>query len=322
MIERKETGNCDILPTVYMMVHKEMRRNERLKLGVIVLNWNAAVLTMRCVASLQSWQRLLPLVYVVDNGSTEEGLHIVENTDVRVRLIRSPKNLGYAGGNNLGIREAIEGGCEYLLLLNSDASISEANIEMLLEKMQEDVDIGCIGPAIHEGDRVYLGGKDIGLHINTRNTKPGCKFEDTVIYVDYVPGMVFLARREVIRSIGYLDEQYFFSGEIADLCKRAKKKGYTCAIYPATRADHVLEKDNPLRSTLYQYYSLRNRFLYIRKHHPNLRWILELFWVLWGTQRYARAILMGLKKESMAYRMAIADQARGTFGDRNDLFSV
>jgi GT2 family glycosyltransferase len=103
---------------------------------------------------------------------------------------------------------------------------------------------------------------------------------------------------------------------------RAWKKGYKCAIYTVMKVDHELERDNPFRSSLYQYYSLRNRFLYIRKHHPNLKWILELFWTIWGMQRYARAALMGLSKESLAYRMAIADQARGIFGDRNVLFSV
>jgi hypothetical protein len=220
------------------------------------------------------------------------------------------------------MREAIDDGCECLLLLNSDASISEENMEKLLEILQKGENLGCVGPAISEGTKVYLGGRDIGLHINTRNTRSRNVSGDEVLYVDYVPGMVFLTKQDVVRDIGFLDEQYFFSGEIADFCMRAWKKGYKCAIYTATKADHELERDNPFRSSLYQYYSLRNRFLYIRKHHPNLKWILELFWTIWGMQRYARAALMGLSKESLAYRMAIADQARGIFGDRNVLFSV
>lgn len=308
--------------TYQMRTQIRMPDHSRMKLGIILLNWNAEELTTRCVRVLQEWRRLMPNIYVIDNGSIVKEFNFKEDGDVPVFLIQSPTNRGFAGGNNLGIHRALEDGCDYILLLNNDASISERDIEMLLDHLWKDTDIGCIGPCIHEGNFVYLGGRDIGIYPNTRNTTIQGNLLDDVSIVDYVPGAVFLARREVFERVGLLDEDFFFSGEIADLCTRAEKKGYKCGICPEIIATHVLVTDNPLRSTLYAYYSLRNRFLYIRKHHSCVRWILEPFWVLWGIYMCAWTFKMGMRKESAAYRLAILDGLKGIFGDRNDLFSV
>lgn len=299
-----------------------MQSNNRTQLGIILLNWNAAEHTTRYVNFLREWHRLMFRLYVVDNGSTVGNLYFEENGDVPVCLLQSRTNRGYAGGNNIGIRKAIEDGCEYILLLNTDAFISEENVELLLNQLRKKADIGCIGPCIHEGNIVFFGGRDIGIYPIPRNTLPSTMSDDEMLVVDYVPGMVFLTRREVIERIGFLDEHYFFSGEIADFCRRAVKEGFKCAIYLKIRADHMLESDNPYRNTLYQYYSLRNRFLFIRKHHSHFRWFLEPFWVLVGIRMCVRAIRMGKKKESAAYWMAIVDGVKGVFGDRNDLFCV
>lgn len=289
-------------------------------LGIILLNWNNVSATRKCVLSLRTWRKIRPLVFVVNNGPAEEDLHFSEDTEVPVFLVQSPGNVGFAGGNNAGIRMALENGCEYILLLNNDASIGEGDLDKMVEMLAANPVIGCMGPEIHEGKSVYLGGRNIGFHVNTRNTRERSRSGRQVRQVDYVPGMVFLTRREIINTIGVLDENYFFSGEVADFCMRAIRKGYTCIINLESKAEHAPETDNPLRNTLYQYYSLRNRFLFIRKHHPGMRFILEPFWVVWGLQRYLRASINGSKKESAAFWMAITDGLKGRYGDRNELF--
>lgn len=299
-----------------------MTERDHVTLGIIILNWNAAALTKKCVGRLQEWHRLNPRVYVVDNGSTEGNLDLSGEKEIPVLLVQSPTNLGYAGGNNLGIRNAIEDGCEFILLLNSDASISEDHVEMLLDHLKRNPEIGCIGPAIYEPRCVYLGGRDIGLHINTRNVTSQVTPGNRLIPVDYVPGMVFLTRRDIFERIGYLDEKYFFSGEVADFCARVRWEGFWCAIHDSAIATHSPDEGNPHRSSLYQYYSLRNRFLFIRKHHPQIRWALEPFWILWGIQRYGLAKVSGQHKEPVAYAMALADGMKARFGDRNELFSL
>lgn len=302
------------------MTERGMRIIDRMMLGIILLNWNNASATRKCVLSLRTWRKIRPLVFVVNNGSAEEDLHFSEDAEVPVFLVQSPGNVGFAGGNNAGIRMALENGCEYILLLNNDASIGESDLAKMVEILAADPVIGCLGPEIREGKSVYLGGRNIGFHVNTRNTRERSRSGRPVRQVDYVPGMVFLTRREVINKIGVLDEKYFFSGEVADFCMRAIRNGYTCVINMESKAEHAPEKDNPLRNTLYPYYSLRNRFLFIRKHHPGMRFILEPFWVVWGLQRYLRASINGSKKESAAYRRAIMDGLNGRYGDRNELF--
>jgi len=297
-----------------------MQSISRMMLGIILLNWNNTPATTKCVLSLRTWRKIKPLVYVVNNGSADEDLHFSEDSEVPVFLIQSPGNLGYAGGNNRGIRMAIEDGCEYVLLLNNDASVGESELVKMLDMLEGNLDIGCIGPEIHEGNRVYLGGRNIGFHVNTRNTRKWNRSGKTVLWVSYIPGMVFLARRDAIKKIGCLDETFFFSGEIADFCLRAIGCGYKCAVCTVARAEHEPDKDHPLRRTLYQYYSLRNRFLFIRKHYPGMRWIMEPFWILWGVQRYIRAFIKGQEQESDAYRMGIMDGLKGRYGDRNELF--
>lgn len=303
-----------------MKVDPLMPENVLKTLGIILLNWNAAAVTKECVSKLQEWQRLNPRIYIVDNESTEGSLDFSHETGIPVFLVRSPKNLGYAGGNNLGIKRALKDGCEFILLLNSDASVSEGHIELLLDHIKRNPEIGCIGPAISEPGCVYLGGRDIGIHINTRNVTSRIVPNNRLIPVDYVPGMVFMTRRSIFQRIGYLDEEYFFSGEIADFCTRAREVGFSCVIYDNAIATHCPDEGNPHRSSLYQYYSLRNRFLFNRKHHPLLRWFLEPFWIGWGMQRGARAGITGKRAESRAYRMAIIDGVKGIFGDRNELF--
>lgn len=291
-----------------------------MKLGIILLNWNAADYTERCIRVLQNWHIIRPNIYVVDNGSIDGGLRYSKVGKVPVFLLQSPVNRGYAGGNNLGIKRALDDGCEYILLMNTDASISEEHIAMLIDHLKKDSGIGCIGPTVHQDNLVFVGGRDIALHFDTRNTHMRTHSYQMPISVDYVPGMVFLTRRDVITRTGYLDEDFFFSGEIADFCRRATREGYRSAILPEARADHVPITDNPHRRTLYQYYSLRNRFLYLRKHHPRIQGFLESLWILLGVHMYVLAIIRGKKMESMAIRLAIKDGVRGIFGDQNDKF--
>ena len=133
-------------------------------------------------------------------------------------------------------------------------------------------------------------------------------------------GMVFLARSAVFASVGLLDERYFFSGEVADFCRRARDHGYACAVCPGVVAVHRPDQGMPLRSTLYPYYALRNRFLFLREHHPALRPVLEPFWVLWGFAMSVRAFLAGSPEQSRAYRIALVHGVKGMYGDRNAEF--
>jgi glycosyltransferase involved in cell wall biosynthesis len=135
------------------------------RLAVIVLSWNNAKDTIRCVASLASWWSK-PEVYVVDNASADHGIREIEARFPFIKIIRNEKNPGFAGGNNVGIKKALEGGADEILLLNNDAIVAEADVSRLLTALRERPDIAAIGPRIRAGGAVLAGGKDIGRHVD------------------------------------------------------------------------------------------------------------------------------------------------------------
>src|ERR1700738_3075992 len=121
-----------------------------MSLAIILLNWRNSQQTLRCMDSISGWAELRPQFYVVDNESTPATSATLGSALSPDSLICSPLNLGYAGGNNLGIRRALEHECEYILLLNSDAEITEAAVQRLLETPRSKPHISILGPLITE----------------------------------------------------------------------------------------------------------------------------------------------------------------------------
>ena len=136
--------------------------------------------------------------------------------------------------------------------------------------------------------------------------------------MDYVPGTVALVRAEVFRRVGLFDEDYIFSGEMADFCRRAGGQGYASAVCPHARATHA--PGGGARSTLYRYYTLRNRFLYSRKFYPSRRALFACGWSAVGLAMAARSLIQGRPVEARAAWRALRDGLAGRFGNRNALF--
>jgi GT2 family glycosyltransferase len=223
-------------------------------------------------------------------------------------------NLGYGGGNNLGISRALDEGVEYVLLLNTDADITADSVGRLLELLDTQPEISIIGPVIEEGDDLatqhLVGGRDIARHAFTRNAAlhgDVRKLSNDLAHpVDHVSGAIFLVRTSVLKEIGLLDEQYFFSGEIADLCKRARDQGHKICVHLEVVARHNTHfTPKHLRETLYVYYGLRNRFLYIKKHHPVTALVYFVYWTSVGLVGVTRAALQGKIPRARALSLAM-----------------
>lgn len=299
-----------------------------MSLAVILLNWRREQQTLRCVRTVESWQALKPHLIVVDNESTAETSRALLPALSADNLILSSVNLGYGGGNNLGIKQALAAGLEHVLLLNTDAEISPADVSRLLERLDAHPQISILGPVIREDDgsaRRLVGGRNIARHSSTRiaveagevRNLPGYPIHD----VEYVSGTVFLARSSVFEDIGLLDEKYFFSGEIADFCKRAKDNGYNVGVDLEVEARHDTDLTSAhLRETLYAYYGLRNRFLYVRKHHARDKSKYFSYWTIIGAFGFARALLLGKMAKARAIALALLHGYSGQYGDRNDRF--
>jgi len=291
-----------------------------MELSIIILSWNAAADTIRCVRHVASWERLEPTIWVVDNGSTDGSADLISRECPNVSLIRNSANLGFAGGNNRGIAEVLASGNTPILLLNNDALVEENDVIRLMDTLQANAQIGFVGPLLFDAeDRDRLlsaGGRDPARHHQSHILKltPG----EPIRGVECVPGTVVLVRPEVFRTVGLLDEAYFFASEIADLCMRASREGYASAIDTRARAFHNLGRSSDLRSTLYTYYIIRNRFLLIRKFHRNQKLVFYAFWTLYSVALSLKVQLSGEVATARAIRLGLLDGLHGRFGGQND----
>jgi len=300
---------------------REIAHSAQMELAVIILNWNAAADTVRCVRYVTTWKRLQPTIWVVDNGSTDDSVQIISRECPHVRLIRNTTNLGYAGGNNRGITEALSDGNAPILLLNNDAFIEEKDVVRLLDTLQEDEHIGLIGPLIFDADDrdrlLTAGGRNpvLNHHSHILKLAPG----GPVRMVEYVPGTVLLGRPELFRTVGLLDETYFFNVEVADLCMRARQHDYISAIDTRARAFHALDRrPSGFRGTLYIYYFIRNRFIYIRKFYKGLSIPLIVFWGFYSLVLSLKLQINGDPATARAVRLGLSDGLYGRFGGQNE----
>lgn len=291
-----------------------------MELAVIILNWNAVAATIRCVRAIASWECLYPAIWVVDNDSADGSADAIARKCPDVRLIRNLANLGFAGGNNQGIVQALSMGDAPILLLNNDAFIAEKDVIRLMDTLQADERLGCVGPLLFDadgtGELLSAGGRDIARYTNTHIRKVAVG--GSVCKVDYVPGTVVLVRAEVFCTVGLFDKDYFFSGEVADLCERARQYGYVSAIDTRARAFHALRCSSSLRERLYIYYNFRNRFLFIRKFRHTRRVLLYGFWTLYGLGVSLKAQLCGKPAKARAIRLGLVDGLQGRFGGQNE----
>lgn len=313
-----------------------------MNLSVVILNWNQAAATIRCVEAVAAWTQVAPDIWVVDNASQDGSRDLIPKQCPTAQVLASDINLGFAGGNNLALRRILSRyppeRCDrdVVLLLNNDAVITEDQVQHLLADLETNPRLGVVGPLIDErrGQKqvVTAGGRDIARHLGTRYEEKAADLSALIathrlLDVDYVPGTAALVRADLFRTVGLFDEDYFFSGEMADFCRRARARGWASAI--CTRAWAAHTPGDGARSTLYRYYTLRNRFLYIRKFYParsgihlSRRALFASCWSAVGLAMAARSLMLGRPAEARAAWRALRDGLAGRFGNRNTLFGA
>ena len=176
--------------------------------------------------------------------------------------------------------------------------------------------VGTLLYSSHDHNQLLsAGGRDIIRHLNSHVLIPLGKKKP--YHVDYIPGTAILIRSIVFQKIGLLDENYFFSGEIADLCMRAKLAGYQSVINPMTRAEHNLNRSAHQRQGLYIYYVIRNRFLFIHKFYSK-RLDLYMFWLGYSVALFLKMWLGKQTITAHAIRLGLQDGLQGRFGGQNE----
>lgn len=256
---------------------------------------------------------------IVDNGSSTAQVQILQSLEGRAHLIYSTENLGYAGGNNLGIKHALSIGSDMVVLMNSDIVFDQKQFKGLIEDVIASEKVAIAGPVIIENDKRYAGGRNIAKGLNTRIRLEAVRQSlnnRNWLDVEYIPGTFIIIRSEVFRTVGVLDEAYFFSGEIADFCHRALGAQVKVCVNKNYSIQHETG-NNKRREGLYLYYNLRNRFLFVSKFFPKLRWT----WFVRGS-RFAFGALMRLNfKRFRTTVIAVFHGMTDKFGNSNHLFN-
>lgn len=289
--------------------------------AAVILNWNAAADTLACAARLAEWQTIRPHLYIVDNDSepTDRAALIagLARLGAPYTLLRNATNQGFAGGTNRGLEAALQAGHDPLLLLNNDAQLDEAALGQLVTTLDASPNAGIVGPLLYHGDKILsAGNRNPATHIHTLiDTPPAAP----VYPVDYVSGSVALIRPALLHAVGLLDERYFFNTEIADLCRRAQQAGYVTLVDQRARATHDLARSSALRTSLYTYYIVRNRLLYVQNaYHGLARHGLWAGWMFYSRLLALKLRLQGHATAATAVQLARLDAQAGRWGGQNE----
>jgi GT2 family glycosyltransferase len=238
---------------------------------IIILNWNSSADTIRLLGTLRDQTYRSFEIIVVDNHSSDNSVEQLAPHAGAVTLIRNEKNLGYAGGNNVGIREAIRRQADYIWILNPDIRPAPETLSSLVNTMDHDTSIAAVGPRIcsrDDPDTVYSDGGLVFpeqgylvVHKNSGKTIHELN-EPRVSLVDYANGSAILLRTRALEEIGAFREDFFLYYEETEWCLRAKRHGWTIATDHGATAYH-----QPSRKGLrYHFFMARNRILLAKVH--------------------------------------------------------
>jgi len=294
------------------------------KVSIIILNWNGLKDTIECLESLKKITYPNYEVIVVDNASKGNDADILEEKyKDYIRVIRNKENLGFAGGNNVAIRQVLkEEKSDYILLLNNDTIVESSFLDELLKVAEGNLKVGILGPKIYFYD--FKGEKNIiqsaGARINLwlgRFNGIGYRQLDKgqfnkISEVDYVGGSCILARTKVIKKIGLLNEKYFLYFEETDWCFRVKQAGYLILYVPESKIWHKQGASVKKVSGIEIYYNTRNLFYFERKFaNPcQLLFFLEYYFIFVFPSRSIRLLLSSDKNKLFLlkkYLIAIKD---------------
>jgi GT2 family glycosyltransferase len=251
-------------------------------ISIVVLNWNGLADTLTCLESLRRLRYRNHRVVVVDNGSTDGSLATLRGMAALpdIQLVESRANLGYAGGNNLGIRRALQHDVEFVLVLNNDTIVDPELLDHLVAAAETHPAAGCFGPWIlymNDPERVWFTRSEWSTE-KLAFTAPGkgelaSDLSRDEADTEYVCGAAMFFRSSVARQIGLFDERFFLVYEDSDWCWRARKAGFGCLSVPTARVWHkVASSFDTEASPLRTYFSTRNRLLWAEKNASRSEW--------------------------------------------------
>jgi GT2 family glycosyltransferase len=248
---------------------------------VVILNSNRRDDTLACLDSLSKSAYQDTRIIVLDNHSTDGSVEAVRFAFPDVQIINLVENLGYAGNNNVGIEEALNGGADWVLVLNEDTILDPNCITELVKVGESDPKIGIVGPMVYhynEPKVIQSAGGMLGKYWQSQHlgqnemdrgqfNSPHC--------VEWISGCAILVRKAVIEQVGMLDPNFFIYWEETEWCIRAGRGNWQIVHIPKAKIWHKGVQRDYQPKPSFTYYGTRNHLLTLSKH--NAPWGVRLF---------------------------------------------
>ena len=258
------------------------------KVEVLILNWNLWEMTIECLKSLNKSTYTNWAATIIDNGSSNDSVRRISDwvtwqmdgegrpLEDRVKVVVSDQNLGYTGGNNLGIKMILEkNDAEFVLLLNNDVVLGSDAVELLLEIALSNTSYALLGPKILQmdsPDKIQCKGARVSKNFVVTNPigfgRSDSNDSDGAFEVDAVYGACMLASVISLRRIGGFDETIRFYGEDIDLCLRARTLGYKVGCVPKARVWHKGEASTKCLGVNMRFNNGRGRAILLKRYAP------------------------------------------------------
>lgn len=264
--------------------------------AIIILNWNAYCDTFECLKSIELLTYNYFRVFLVDNASQDGSFDRLKQDykngkfNIPITFIQSGENLGFAGGNNIAIKEAYEQGYRYFWMLNNDTVIDPNALTPLVEILEKDKQVGIVGSKIYYygTNKIWFAGGKINTwtgkvkHLGFEDIDSGQN--DKIKEVDYITGCSLCFKKEIIEQIGYMNEDYFLYYEETEWNIRAKNKKWKIMYIPDSIVYHKVSTSSggTLNLAPYvAYYDIRNAFIMIKRTQNKLKIFTAFIYLNW-----------------------------------------
>ena len=253
------------------------------RLSIITINFNGIKDTCELIESIPFSNGMEMIV--VDNASKQDEASIIAERYPQVKVIRSQQNLGFAGGNNLGIKEA-KG--EYILLINNDTYFKEYHTDELIKRLESSDRIGIVCPKLRfawGGNPIQFAGYTPLTRITVRNQAIGFGEEDHDQYdtahpTPYAHGAAMLIKHDAIKKVGLMPECFFLYYEELDWSMMFTRAGYEIWYDPACTVYHKESQATGQNSPLRTHYITRNRLLLVKRNYKGINKYLSYIYLI------------------------------------------
>ncbi len=252
-------------------------KDKEIKIGIVLVNYNGYQLTEECLDSLYGVEDNIK-IYIVDNKSVDGSYeklqaYIYEKKYNNVIVIKNNRNIGFAGGNNIAIRQSLAEGMDYIILLNNDTIVDKDFIKNLIQPFKKYKDCyATVSKIYYECNKNviwYAGGAfsyDTGKVVHWRYGESEDGRQEDIQKVTFATGCCLCLSKECIQEVGLLCEDYFLYDEDTDYCLQILNSNHSIYYVPKSIIYHKVNASTKKKKGLIDYYMTRNRIILIKKY--------------------------------------------------------